>query len=122
MSGISGRDTLPELAVRRALHAAGLRFRVHKRDLPGSPDIVLSKLRSVVFVHGCFWHRHPQCRFATTPSTNRAFWLAKFKENTERDTRQVRRLRTLGWRVFVIWECKAYDDKHLASVIKRIRS
>src|SRR5687768_16771374 len=90
MAAISGRNTVPELSVRRALHAAGLRFRLHRRDLPGSPDLVLARFKAVVFVHGCFWHRHRGCRFATTPRSNASFWSQKFEANVERDRRQTR--------------------------------
>lgn len=106
MSGIRGRDTKPELVVRKYLHAAGLRFRLAPKDLPGKPDIVLPKYHTVVFVHGCFWHRHQRCRYATVPSTNKLFWAEKFAANVERDRRMQRQLRSSGWQVFVIWECQ----------------
>lgn len=106
MSGIRGRDTKPEIAVRRYLHGRGLRYRVAPRDLIGRPDIILPKYRTVVFVHGCFWHRHPGCRFATTPSTNARFWLGKFEANVARDSVVQGALRNAGWRVLVIWECE----------------
>lgn len=106
MSRIRGRDTLPERAVRSALHRAGYRFRLHRKDLPGRPDIVLPKHSIVVFVHGCFWHRHPGCRFAYTPKSRITFWQQKFDGNVERDRRNVRALRALGWRVITVWECQ----------------
>jgi DNA mismatch endonuclease (patch repair protein) len=106
MSGIQGKDTVPELVVRRYLHAAGLRFRTNVRSLPGTPDIVLPKYRSVVFVHGCFWHRHSSCRFATTPATRAEFWQTKFSANTARDRRDAARLRAAGWQVLTVWECQ----------------
>jgi DNA mismatch endonuclease, patch repair protein len=106
MSRIRGRDTQPERAVRSALHRAGYRFRLHRKDLPGRPDIVLPKHRTVVFVHGCFWHRHPGCRFAYTPKSRADFWAAKFLANVERDQRNRRDLRRLGWRVITVWECQ----------------
>ena len=106
MSRIRGRNTQPELAVRSALHRAGYRFRLHRKDLPGRPDIVLPKHRTVVFVHGCFWHRHPGCRFAYTPKSRVAFWQKKFDDNVARDRRNVRALRALGWRVITVWECQ----------------
>lgn len=118
MSRIRGRDTGPELAVRRALHAAGHRFRLHRRDLPGRPDIVLPGLRTAVFVHGCFWHRHEGCRNATTPGTRTDFWQAKFAANVERDARVARALEALGWKVVVIWECEAEKPERLAEVIR----
>lgn len=105
MAGIGGRDTKPELIVRRALHAAGFRYRLHRRDLPGKPDLVLPRHRAVIFVHGCFWHRHGDCRYATTPATRTAFWKEKFDRNVERDRRIERQLTELGWRVATIWEC-----------------
>lgn len=105
MSLIRGRDTKPELIVRRYLHALGLRFRLHVRNLPGRPDIVLPRHRVVVFVHGCFWHQHVGCRFAVMPKNNRAFWEKKLGGNQRRDARAVATLRRAGWRVFTIWEC-----------------
>lgn len=106
MAGIKGRDTKPELAVRSYLHAAGLRFRLHDKHLPGRPDIVLRRYRTVVFVHGCFWHRHPGCRYATVPASRQEFWSSKFASNVERDRRDVASLEELGWRVITVWECE----------------
>lgn len=105
MASIRGKNTKPELQVRRGLHQLGVRFRLHRRDLPGSPDLVFPKYRAVLFVHGCFWHRHEPCRLAYTPSVNSHKWIAKFKANVERDRRQIALLQQVGWRVFVIWEC-----------------
>jgi DNA mismatch endonuclease, patch repair protein len=122
MAAIGGKNTLPELAVRRAFHALGLRFRLHRKELPGSPDLVLRKFRAVVFVHGCFWHRHPGCRFATVPQTNAEFWKSKFAANVERDRRQRRNLRQAGWRVFTVWECQSKSTAALAKVANRIRT
>ena len=109
MSRIRGGDTKPEMAVRSVFHHLGYRFRLHRKDLPGRPDIVLPKHRTVVFVHGCYWHRHPGCKLAYTPKSRADFWTAKFHENVERDGRQQRDLRALGWRVVVIWECETKD-------------
>lgn len=120
MSRVRHEHTEPELAVRRFLHAAGFRFRVSVRSLPGIPDIVLPKREAVVFVHGCFWHSHRNCRRATTPSTNRAFWRAKFAGNVARDKRNAQRLRRLGWRVYTIWECQVRDTRALASLARRL--
>ncbi len=106
MSRIRGKDTGPEIAVRSSLHRLGFRFRLHVNDLPGRPDIVLPKYRTVIFVHGCFWHRHKGCRFAYTPKTRTAFWTAKFAENVARDALNRQSLEGLGWRVLVIWECQ----------------
>jgi DNA mismatch endonuclease (patch repair protein) len=106
MSRIRGKDTAPELLVRSALHRAGYRFRLHRKDLPGRPDVVLPKYRTVVFVHGCFWHRHKRCRFAYTPKSRVAFWQEKFRRNVERDRRKALALRRLGWKVVTVWECE----------------
>jgi DNA mismatch endonuclease (patch repair protein) len=105
MAGIGGKHTHPELAVRRALHRAGFRYRLHARDLPGRPDLVLPKHRAAIFVHGCFWHRHSGCRYASTPATRREFWATKFQQNVERDARTLAALQTAGWRTAVVWEC-----------------
>jgi DNA mismatch endonuclease, patch repair protein len=105
MSGIGAKDTKPELALRRALHARGFRYRLHDKRLPGKPDIVLPRYKAVIFVHGCFWHRHPNCRYATTPATRPEFWAKKFRGNVERDKRNQVALTDLGWRVAVVWEC-----------------
>jgi DNA mismatch endonuclease (patch repair protein) len=106
MAAIKGRDTKPEMVVRKALHAAGFRYRLHDKRLPGKPDIVLPKWRAVVLIHGCYWHRHPGCRYATTPASNPEFWQRKFDHNVDRDRRDELRLEKLGWRVAVIWECQ----------------
>ncbi len=105
MSGIRGKDTRPELALRSALFAAGLRYRLHQRGLPGSPDLVFPKYRAALFVHGCFWHRHDGCRYATSPKTNSDFWRLKFEGNVSRDARNVALLGEQGWRVAIVWEC-----------------
>lgn len=105
MSGIRGLNTKPEVVVRKALFAAGFRFRLHRRDLPGRPDIVLPGRRVVVFVHGCFWHAHLGCRYAKIPETRREFWEVKLGGNIERDRRTHEALLQLGWRVLVVWEC-----------------
>lgn len=105
MSGIRGKDTKPEIMVRRFLHRHGFRFRLHVKKLPGTPDIVLPRHRVAILVHGCFWHRHSGCRYATTPATNREKWLAKFEDNVRRDREKQDGLNALGWRVLVLWEC-----------------
>lgn len=105
MSGIRGRNTRPELTLRKALHRLGFRYRLHGRKLPGRPDLVFPKYQAVVFVHGCFWHRHKGCSYTTTPASNAEFWQAKFAENTTRDARNIQRLRQAGWRIGVVWEC-----------------
>ena len=105
MSGIGGRNTKPEIVVRKALFAAGFRFRLHRKDLPGRPDVVLPGRRVAVFVHGCFWHAHPGCRYAKVPASRREFWEAKLAANVERDRRAIDALLSAGWRVLVVWEC-----------------
>ena len=124
MSRIRGKDTAPELALRKALHALGLRYRLHAK-LPGKPDIVLPRHSAVVFVHGCFWHRHRGCRIATTPKSNTAFWREKFDRNVARDKRVRRQLRAAGWRVFVAWECqlsgKGKATERASALASRIR-
>lgn len=122
MSGIRGKNTRPELVVRRALHREGLRFRLHARHLPGKPDIVLPKYNAVVNVHGCFWHQHSGCKFATTPASNADFWSEKLHGNAQRDTRTNRELTLLGWRIFTIWECEVDDATHLAILAGEIKS
>ncbi len=111
MSGIRGSHTGPERIVRSALHRQGFRFRLNVAGLPGRPDLVFPKHRAAVFVHGCFWHRHHGCRFATTPASNREFWLGKLQGNAKRDVRNRRELETLGWRVAVVWECALKDER-----------
>jgi DNA mismatch endonuclease, patch repair protein len=110
MSRIRGKDTKPEKVLRSLLHQAGLRFRKHVAELPGKPDIVLPRHKAVVLVHGCYWHRHADCRFTTTPASNSAFWLEKFAGTVERDRKAQEALNALGWRVFVIWECELRRD------------
>ena len=110
MARIRNRDTTPELTVRRIAHRMGLRFRLHRTDLPGRPDLVFPKHRLAVFVHGCFWHRHEGCRHASTPKSRITFWTEKFAANVERDARQEAALRALGWRVLVIWQCETRDE------------
>lgn len=106
MAGIRGRDTKPEVQLRCAMHKLGLRFRLHAPNLPGRPDIVLPKYHAVIFVNGCFWHRHAGCRFATVPKTRPEFWQAKFAANILRDTRNTADLQDRGWKVAVVWECQ----------------
>ena len=105
MSKIRGKDTRPEMVVRRWLWANGYRYRLHRKDLPGRPDIVLSKYHAIIFVHGCFWHRHG-CKYSTFPSTRQNFWQTKFEGNVQRDKDNQARLTSQGWRVFVLWECE----------------
>lgn len=115
MSRVRGTNTGPEIRVRKVAHALGLRFRLHRRGLPGKPDIVLPKRRAVIFVHGCYWHRHPGCRKATPPSSD--FWKEKFEMNVARDAKVARELRRLGWRVVTIWECQTKDPTRLQRIL-----
>lgn len=118
MAGIKGRNTRPELALRSGLHRAGFRFRLHVRELPGRPDVVLPRWRAAVFVHGCFWHRHEGCRYATTPATRPDFWAAKFARNVDRDASDTAALRDAGWRVATVWECSLRKGSLDATIVK----
>ena len=120
MSRIRSNDTTPELAVRSFLFRHGFRFRLHVKSLPGHPDIVLPKYKTVIEVRGCFWHRHPGCRQATTPSTNAEFWQEKFKRNVERDRNTEKLLKELGWNLIVVWECELKNDELLNLLINQI--
>jgi DNA mismatch endonuclease (patch repair protein) len=126
MAGIRGRNTQPEVLVRRMLFAAGFRFRLHRRDLPGVPDIVLPKHQLAIFVHGCFWHQHEGCPLAKMPASNRGFWAEKLGRNQERDRQNIERLIASGWRVLVVWECATRVpeltialDKSLVAAVRR---
>lgn len=119
MARVRSRDTGPELVVRKIAHRLGFRYRLHRKDLPGCPDIVFPRYRSVVFVHGCFWHRHPHCKYASSPKTRAEFWENKFQGTVARDARNEALLRDLGWRVMVIWECETKDHRIVA---KRVLS
>ena len=119
MSRIGCKDTKPELKVRKVLHTLGYRFRLHRQDLPGRPDIVLPKWKTAIFVHGCYWHRHPGCKDASTPKTNIEFWQKKFLANKIRDERVSNELRSLGWKVIVIWECETKSSEKLVSLLTR---
>jgi len=119
MSRIRGKDTRPEMVVRRLVHAMGYRYRLHRRDLPGTPDIVFGPLRKVVFVHGCFWHRHTDsaCRLARLPKSRLEFWQGKLEENRRRDEANEAKLRAMGWDVLVIWECCIREKTLLMGLI-----
>lgn len=120
MSAIRSRNTTPELKVRQALHASGLRFRLHRRDLPGHPDIVLPKFKSVIFVHGCFWHMH-RCPYGKPrPATNADFWSQKRMGNVERDKKNLNALKAAGWRVYTIWECETRNSQQLETAIANV--
>ncbi|WP_065335019.1 very short patch repair endonuclease [Tritonibacter mobilis] len=120
MSNIRGKDTKPELALRRALHARGFRFRLHVKDVPGRPDIVFPKYRAAVFVHGCFWHRHAGCRYATVPKTRPEFWKTKFAANVSRDAAVHDKLTRKGWRVATVWECVLRNPKALTQTAEMV--
>jgi DNA mismatch endonuclease (patch repair protein) len=122
MSRVRGKSTLPEITVRRSAHASGMRFRLHRTDLPGRPDIVFPRYRTVVFVHGCFWHRHEGCRKATSPKSRVEYWEAKFRTNVERDARNEAELARMGWRVLTIWECETKDSDLLGRKLDSVRS
>ncbi|MFC3003918.1 very short patch repair endonuclease [Falsiroseomonas tokyonensis] len=109
MRGNKKKDTRPELAVRRLLHAMGFRFRLHRRDLPGTPDVVFPTRRKAIQVHGCFWHQHEGCRSATLPATRQEYWLPKLARNRERDRQAEAALTALGWQVMTVWECEVTD-------------
>lgn len=122
MSRIRGKNTTPEKRVRSLLHRLGFRFRLHGKKLPGRPDVVLVKYKTVVFIHGCFWHRHKGCKNCTTPTNRREWWLAKLEGNAARDKLHQAALKKLGWRVIVIWECEAESEKELQRLIQPLRS
>ena len=125
MSKIRSKDTRPERVLRSALHRLGFRFRIHRKDLPGKPDIVLPKYRTVIFIHGCYWHYHKDCREGRIPSTNSAFWKDKLEKNVAKDERHRAALAALGWRVLVVWECemntRAKFTKKIESLISEIQ-
>lgn len=112
MSRIKGRNTKPEIFLRKQLYARGIRYRLHKKDLPGRPDLVLSKFRAVVFVHGCFWHLHEGCRNSKIPSTRKVFWKKKLEGNRDRDVANRKALLEMGWRVLTVWECSLHAFRH----------
>ena len=113
MSLIRNKDTKPEMAVRRLVHSMGYRYRLHRKDLPGQPDLVFPGKRKVIFVHGCFWHRHPGCKNDRPPKTRAGFWLPKLKSNRRRDLSNQSKLRELGWDFLIIWECELKNDVNL---------
>jgi len=118
MSRIRAKDTKPEEIVRKYLFCHGLRYRKNDKRYPGHPDIVLPKYKTIVFVHGCFWHRHPGCRYATTPSTNTSFWNEKFRKNVKRDRTEQSALKEMGWKVLIVWECELKKDKRTETLEK----
>ena len=121
MSAIKSKNTKPEIKVRKVLHSMGYRFRLHSKDLPGSPDIVLPKYKTVIFVHGCFWHRHQNCKYASTPKTRQEFWNKKFNENINRDKINQENLSSKGWKIIIIWECEIKNKKiNLEQIFKKV--
>jgi DNA mismatch endonuclease (patch repair protein) len=121
MASVKQKDTTPELVVRSALRKLGFRFRLHRKDLPGKPDVVLSKRKTVIFVHGCFWHRHKGCRRASIPASNAKFWMDKFNRTCKRDKMNQEELASAGWRVLVVWECETKSftalTEHLSQLL-----
>ncbi|MHB1687810.1 MAG: very short patch repair endonuclease [Ignavibacteriaceae bacterium] len=120
MRKIKGKNTKPELILRSALFKQGYRFRIHKKDLPGKPDVFLPKYKTIIFVHGCFWHYHKNCPEGRIPSTNSKFWKEKLEKNVVKDKRHNSQLRKLGWKVIIVWECEV--EKKLEKILKKIES
>jgi DNA mismatch endonuclease (patch repair protein) len=118
MSRIKSGNTKPEIVVRSLLHNMGYRFRLHRKDLPGKPDIVLPRYKSIIFVHGCFWHRHKECKNTTSPKTKKTFWREKFKANVIRDKKVQEELKSMGWKILIIWECELPDLDRVKKLIK----
>ena len=113
MSRVSGKNTVPEIVVRKVAHSLGLRFRLHRKQLPGTPDLAFPKWRTTIFVHGCFWHRHPGCMKASTPKSRTEYWQDKFESNVRRDKKNAALLRKQGWLVLTVWECETKKVKEL---------
>ena len=122
MSNIKDKNTKPEITIRSLIHNLGFRFRLHDKYLPGKPDIVLKKYKVVIFIHGCYWHRHENCKLASTPKQNAEFWQNKFEDNVRRDGEVYFQLKTLGWRTAVIWECSIRDKQNLPDSIDLLAS
>jgi len=120
MAKVKGKNTGPEKIVRGALHRLGCRFRLHRKDLPGSPDIVLTKYRLAIFVHGCFWHRHPGCSKSTVPKTRAKFWSDKFAANISRDLRATSALKAQGWKPIIVWECETKNAQRLDRKLSKL--
>lgn len=119
MSKIRGKGSNPEMRLRRLVHGLGFRYRLHVKELPGKPDLVFPAKRAVIFMHGCFWHRHEGCKLARLPKSKLDFWMAKLEANRQRDLIHQRQLSDLGWRVLVIWECELNDIEHVSQIIKK---
>jgi len=120
MSRIRSKDTKPEIIVRSLLHKMGYRFRLYRKDLPGKPDIVLPKYKIVIFVHGCFWHRHKGCKRCTTPTTNQKYWLPKLEHNIAKDKENRKKLKSLGWQSIIVWECEVKNKVKIAEKLHRL--
>lgn len=120
MRRVHGKNTTPEKTVRSMLHRLGFRFRLHGKNLPGNPDIILPKYKTAVFVHGCFWHRHSGCPRASTPATRQEYWLPKFRRTIERDEANQAKLRNTGWNVIVVWECELKDRERLGAKLSKL--
>ena len=118
MAAIKSKNTKPEIKVRQLLHSMGYRFRLHMKDLPGNPDIVLKKYKTVIYVNGCFWHRHPNCKYTSTPKTRTSFWSQKFQSNVERDNKNYIKIKNLGWKYIVVWECELKNKSDLVEKLK----
>jgi DNA mismatch endonuclease (patch repair protein) len=118
MAKVRSKNTKPELKVRRLVFSMGYRYRLHERRLPGKPDLVFPARKKIIFVHGCFWHRHPKCRLATTPSSNQNYWLPKFEHNAKRDKKLQKELKILGWDIMIVWECQLKDVENLAKKLR----
>lgn len=124
MSRIKGKDTKPEMLLRKFLHANGFRYSLHKKELPGRPDIVLTKYKTIIFVHGCFWHGHDNCKYFKIPQTRTQWWTDKINRNKANDEKSIKALKKLGWKVIVVWECKlkpASAEKTLNSLLKKLQ-
>lgn len=122
MSRVKGTNTTPEIAVRKIVHALGFRFRIHGKSLPGKPDIVLTKLKKIILVHGCFWHGHADCPKARVPKTRPEFWAKKFEYNRAKDKRNLRDLKAMGWKILVVWQCELKDARKLRRRLRRFLS
>lgn len=120
MAAIKGKDTKPEMLVRRYLHACGFRYSLHCKKLPGSPDLVFRSLRTVIFIHGCFWHGHEKCKYYRLPKSNTEFWRDKVEQNRQRDSAVIQELESKGWRVFIIWECELKNKSTREATLRRM--
>lgn len=121
MSGIKGKNSKPEMLVRKLLFAAGFRFRLHRRELPGTPDIVLPGRKIAIFVHGCFWHAHAGCKYAKLPATRPDFWATKLSANVHRDKQAIEKLTAMGWRVLCVWECSTRNPQSASSLANNLK-